>query len=173
MDTISKIRVKGVDYPIEDENAGGLEFLGRYTLEWSEGNDYIGDWYVSADYNNPDLSRATHPFPEEFWSIFEQSVFMKSTEEKRDPYYEGKDTSRYYFSTDFLVEEIDDYGSLDRELEYGKIYIANSYWDTPSGADASPEFPRYFLVATEQTIRDLYQKYIYSNHNVIIYDFYK
>lgn len=173
MDTISKIRVKGVDYPIEDENAGGLEFLGRYTLPWSEGNDYIGDWELSPDFNNSELIRANHPFPEEFWSIFEQSVFIKSTEEKLDPYYEGKDTSRYYFSTDFLVEEIDDYGSLAGELEDGIIYIANSFADTPNGAESYPELPRYFLVATEKTIRDLYQKYSYSAHNVIIYDFYK
>jgi hypothetical protein len=170
MDTISKIRVKGVDYPIEDENAGGLEFLGRYTLQWSDGNDSIGDWYVSPDYNNTDLYRATHPFPEEFWSIFEQSVFIKSTEEALDSYY-GRDIGRFMFSTELLVKETDDYGSLGQELEDGIIYIANAYWDSP--AYEGHGNPRYFLVATEKTIRDLYSKYIYSNHNVIIYDFYK
>jgi hypothetical protein len=86
---------------------------------------------------------------------------MKSTEEALES--NGRDIDRMRFSDDFLVKETDDYGSLDQELEDGIIYIADSY----SGN------PRYFLVATEQTIRDLYQKYIYSNHNVIIYDFYK
>ena len=139
MDTISKIRVKGVDYSIEDENAGGLELV----------------WALTPSYNKPYWERVKPsnmknyykiPLTEEQYNLCKSAKIVSVyTNPNHDSYYESET-----WLTQFVALGWIDWDYLDLYANDEELVVAERKQDGSI---------TYYLCATEE----YYTKYIAPN----------